>query len=186
MTKMRNAGVWEPNVLEHDLMAHIQGLETTKEHYLERVRLIDEDLKILRRAAQILVRTETVGFGVVNPHQGDSQGSVPTGAGSLISGCKTIMEACEMLADANGGLLQLTRAARDIRLVGLSRARVNGSLSATIHGYLKRKQNEWVQEGPGVWRHKTFSDGSVAHADGKHSVEDNSCDSETGGETDLK
>ena len=36
-----------------------------------------------------------------------------------------------MLADANGGLLQLTRAARDIRLVGLSRARVNGSLSAT-------------------------------------------------------
>ena len=96
------------------------------------------------------------------------------------------MEACEILADANGGLLQLTRAAREIRRVGLSRARVNGSLSATIHGYLKRKQDEWVQEGPGVWRHKTLSDGSVAHAEGKHSVEDDSCDSETGGETDLK
>ena len=173
-------------MLKQELMAHVQSLETTKEQFLERVRLIDEDLKVLRRAAQVLVRTETVGFGVVNPHQVEPQGSVPTGAGSLISGCKTIMEACEILADTSGGLLQLTRAAREIRGVGLSKALVNGSLSATIHGYLKRKQHEWVQEGPGVWRHKTFSDGSVAHADGDHWVDDNSCDSETGGETDLK
>ena len=173
-------------MLEHDLMAHIQGLETTKEQFLERVRLIDEDLKVLRRAAQVLVRTETVGFGVVNPHQVEPQGSVPTGAGSLISGCKTIMEACEILADTSGGLLQLTRAAREIRGVGLSKALVNGSLSATIHGYLKRRPGEWTQKGPGVWRRTTVSDGSVAHAEGKLSAEDDSCDRETGGETDVK
>ena len=167
-------------------MAYIQSLETTKEQFLERVRLVDEDLKTLRRAAQVLFRTETVDFGVVNPNQIDPQGSVPTGMGSLIAGCSTIMEACEVLADANGGLLELRMAAREIRRVGLSKARVNGSLSATIHGYLKRKGDEWVQEGPGVWHHKAFSDGSVAHADGKHWVEDDSCDSETGGETDLK
>ena len=186
MTKMRNAGVWGLTVLKHDLMARIQRLETNKENLLEQVRLIDEYLDIFHRAAQVLDLTETMNFGVVNPNQVDPQGSVPTGTGSLIVGCSTIMEACRVLADANGGLLQLTRAAREIRRVGLSRARVNGSLSATIHGYLKRKQDEWVQEGPGVWRHKTLSDGSVAHAEGKHSVEDDSCDSETGGETDLK
>ena len=167
-------------------MAYIQRLETNKENLLEQIRLIDEYRDIFHRAAQVLDLTETMNFGVVNPNQVDFQGSLPTGTGSLIVGCSTIMEACRVLADANGGLLQLTRAAREIRLVGLSKARVNSSLSATIHGYLKRREDEWVQEGPGVWRHKTFSDGSVAHADGKHSVDDNSCDSETGGETDLK
>lgn len=70
---------------------------------------------------------------------------------SLIAHCATFLEACEVLADSNDGSLALNTTARELKKVGLSRAKKIGSITATIHSVLK-KHPEWEFQSPGVFR----------------------------------
>ena len=75
----------------------------------------------------------------------------PKAPASLIAHCGTFMEACEVLADSNGGELALNKAAREIKKVGLSRAKKVGSITATLHSALK-KRPDWEFQSPGVFQ----------------------------------
>ena len=171
------------DVLRENLSRHIQKLEEAKLQLLGRIRSIDEDLAALLRADEVLVRTAQIDAGlIIDSQDSDAHESVPAGEPSLIAGCQSMIEACEILADANGGLLRLTPAAREIRRAGLSRASTTASVSATIHGYLKKRIDDWEHAGPGVWRRKGRPNGLVNDRPGDPSTVVGSCESETGGE----
>ncbi len=75
----------------------------------------------------------------------------PKAPASLIAHCGTFMEACEVLADSNDGVLALNKAAREIKRVGLSRAKKVGSITATLHSALKKRPG-WEFQSPGVFQ----------------------------------
>lgn len=158
-----------------DLLVHIERLRAMKVPLMDKIADIDRDVEILERAIEALDRANEL----ANTGEGNLVPSA--GQASPIEGCATMMEACHRLADMNGGLLRLTPAAREIRQVGLSKARTNASVSSTLHGYLRKQPDEWQHVGPGVWRRIAPSIGTN-DADEAPSPNKRSINSDTGGE----
>ena len=70
----------------------------------------------------------------------------------MITQCENIFPACELLADENDGNLLLNAASQVIREAGISDAKDNGSLSATLNNYLKDRPREWKKMAKGWWK----------------------------------
>ena len=131
-----------------ELLARIEKLTTMKNALLAQIAEIDEEIEIFHRAIEAVERgwsgvPDTAALLEDLPEQRDD---------SPISTCRTMMEACRKLADLHGGILRLTPAAKAIRSIGLSKARTNAGVSSTLHGYLRKRPDEWTHEAPGVWR----------------------------------
>ena len=169
--------------MRENLSGPIEKLEAVRSKLLDQIQSIDEDLEVLRRANEVLDRTAQMDAGqIIDEQDFDVHDSVPAGEPSPILGCRSMIEACEILADANGGVLRLTPAAREIRRAGLSKASTTASVSATIHGYLKKRGDDWEHASPGIWRRRATQNGMANDREGDPSVVVGSCESETGGE----
>ena len=165
-----------------NLLGCIEQLEAVKTQLSEQIQFVDQDLEILHRAIEVLDRTMQMDAGHMKDLQDfDGRQLVPAGEPSLIAGCRSMIKACEILADANGGLLRLTPAAREIRRVGLSRARTTASVSATLHGYLKKRSDDWEQVGPGTWRRRVTPNGPANDRGENRSAVVGSSEQEIGG-----
>ena len=170
-------------MLQADLQDRIKMLEEAIAQLLDQIESIDQDIDILRRATVALDRTDSSGLGGLIDAQGrDPNQELLAGEPSTIAGCATMIEACETWADAHDGLVRLTPLAREILLVGLSRAHTTASVSATIHGYLKKRAHDWEHVSPGVWRRRATQNGMANDREGDPSVVVGSCESEAGGE----
>ena len=137
-----------------------EELEKSLEVVNQRIELLMSYETMMKSPLQIsLVKFEPMEQTIQLPenstvHPATKQVGTAKGAkapASLIAHCGTFLEACEVLADSNDGILALNTTAREIKKVGLSRAKKVGSITATIHSVLK-KRPDWEFQSPGVFR----------------------------------
>lgn len=148
-----------------DIDKQITELEAARVRVNESLRIIDERISFLESVKELTDTPLAIEVYQVGARHGENGATTdvfqhqsvpaqPDGlveTSSLIANCQTFVEACEILAEANGGLLLLNKAAHEFQRVGLSKSKKAGSISGTIHGHLK-KRPDWRHEGPGMFR----------------------------------
>ncbi len=131
-----------------DLLRRIKTLKALRVNLVGRIRVIDQDIDILERAVEAMDRP----LMSDGPDWGEGDAVHHPGQTSPLTGCLSMMEAVHRWADMHGGLVRLTPVAREILRVGLSRAHSTAAVSSTLHGYLRKRGDEWLHVAPGVWR----------------------------------